>query len=310
MTNPEPSNPERSNPEPSNPEPPTTAAAAHFDFDSIVIGGGAAGLAASMVLARARRRVLLIDAGAQNNLRTTHAGGVFLHDGEAPSALYARALEQLAAYPTFERRQATVTSAEAVDGGFRIVSSAEGSPPEMLTARTIVLAQGVQFAPSTIPGADALWGTSVVNCPFCDGYESRDLHVLVAGTSDYLTHMAAMLPAWVDDLSYSESTEIAEMKPGVDGLEVSFTDGRSETFGRAFVQQEWTQRTELADALGCARRDDGLLQLDGYGQTTVAGVFAAGDQSANAMQVNLAVGSGHAAGTGAVFALVLPPAAP
>jgi thioredoxin reductase len=165
----------------------------------------------------------------------------------------------------------------------------------------------VQFSPSTIPGADALWGTSVVNCPFCDGYESRDLRVLVAGTSDYLTHVAAMLPAWVDDLSYSESTQIAEMKQGGDGLEVAFTDGRSETFGRAFVQQEWTQRTELADALGCVRRDDGLLQLDGFGQTSVAGVFAAGDQSANAMQVNLAVGSGHAAGTGAVFALVTKP---
>lgn len=209
-----------------------------------------------------------------------------------------------------------MTSAEVIDGGFRIVSSTEGAPPEILTAKTLVLAQGVQFSPSTIPGADALWGTSVVNCPFCDGYESRGLHVLVAGTSDYLTHMSAMLPAWVDDLSYrestesTESTEIAGMKQGGDGLAVTFTDGRRETFGRAFVQQEWAQRTELADVLGCARRDDGLLQLDGFGQTSVAGVFAAGDQSANAMQVNLAVGSGHAAGTGAVIALVMKPATP
>jgi thioredoxin reductase len=284
--------------------------AAETDFDSIVIGGGAAGLAASMVLARARRRVLTIDAGAQNNLRTTHAGGVFLHDGEAPAALYARALEQLSRYPTFERRQATVTAAEVIDGGFRVVSGAECSPSETHTAKTIVLAQGVQFSPSTIPGADALWGTSVVNCPFCDGYESRDLHVLVAGTSDYLAHMSAMLPAWVDDLSYRETAEIAGMAQGAGGLEVTFADGRTETFGRAFVQQEWTQRTELADALGCARRGDGLLELDGFGQTSVAGVFAAGDQSANAMQVNLAVGSGHAAGTGAVFALVAKPATP
>ncbi|MHC5797337.1 NAD(P)/FAD-dependent oxidoreductase [Lacisediminihabitans sp. FW035] len=306
MTNPEPQNAATPNPNHTS----GTAATSAPDFDSIVIGGGAAGLAASMVLARARRRVLLIDAGAQNNLRTTHAGGVFLHDGEAPAALYARALEQLGRYPTFERRQATVASTEIIDGGFRVISQAEGAQAEGLTAKTIVLAQGVQFSPSTIPGADALWGTSVVNCPFCDGYESRDLRVLVAGTSDYLAHMSAMLPAWVDDLSYAEDTEIARMMHAGDGLAVTFTDGRSELFGRAFVQQEWAQRTELADALGCARRDDGLLELEGFGQTSVAGVFAAGDQSANAMQVNLAVGSGHAAGTGAVFALVVGPATP
>jgi thioredoxin reductase len=281
----------------------THSAPADTDFDSIIVGGGAAGLAASMVLARARRRVLLLDAGTQNNLRTTHAGGVFLHDGEAPAALYARALEQLAVYPSFEFRRTMVTAAAEIDGGFRVTTETG----TVLTTKTIVLAHGVQFAPSPIEGADALWGSSVVNCPFCDGYESRDMRVLVAGTTDYLTHMRAMLPAWVDDLSFSDGGEIERMQQSGDALEVTFTDGRREIFERAFVQQTWEQRTELADALGCARRDDGLLELDPFGQTSVPGVFAAGDQSANAPQVNFAVASGHAAGTGAVFALVMTP---
>src|SRR6185312_17417403 len=197
------------------------------DFDSIVVGGGAAGLTAAMVLVRARRTVLLIDSGAQNNLRTTHAGGVFLHDGEAPSALYARALEQLRVYPTFTLLRGTVEGIEAVDGGFRVDSGQ--------TARTIVLAQGVQFIPSEIPGLDALWGTKVVNCPFCDGYESRAMRVLGIGDDAWLGHMGGLLPNWVDDLSWSNSSEVAGVEDVDDGIAVHFTDGRFEVFERMFA---------------------------------------------------------------------------
>ena len=273
----------------------------NFEYDAIVVGGGVAGLAATMVLARARRRVLLIDAGRQNNLRTSHAGGVFLHDGEAPSALYARAREQLAAYPTIEYHEGLVADAEAVaeadGGGFRV---------DGVTTRTLVLAQGVEFAPSAIPGADELWGSLVVHCPFCDGYESRDQRVLVTGSDDYLAHMRAMLPLWVDDLTFAPQSEVVRFGRDADSgrLRVTFDDGRTEQFGRAFVQQPFTQRTGLADRLGCARIDAGPLTIDAMGQTTVPGVFAAGDQTAMAMAVNLAVGAGHLAGVGAVFALM------
>jgi thioredoxin reductase len=266
------------------------------DFDSIIVGGGAAGLAAAMVLVRGRRSVLLIDSGAQNNLRTTHSGGVFLHDGEAPSALYARALEQLRDYPTFTLLRDCVESIEPVDGGFRVNSGQ--------TARTLVLAQGVQFIPSEIPGVDALWGTKIVNCPFCDGYESRNLRVLGVGNEDWLGHMGGLLPNWVDDLSWSASADLESVEDVVDGIRVNYKDGRSETFERMFAQQVWTQRADLVDALRCDRTPEGSLVLDGFGQTTVHGVFAAGDQTGGPMQVNLAVGSGHLAGIGAIGALI------
>jgi len=266
------------------------------DFDSIVVGGGAAGLTAAMVLVRARRTVLLIDSGAQNNLRTTHAGGVFLHDGEAPSALYARALEQLRVYPTFTLLRGTVEGIEAVDGGFRVDSGQ--------TARTIVLAQGVQFIPSEIPGLDALWGTKVVNCPFCDGYESRAMRVLGVGDEGWLAHMGGMLPTWIDDLSWSDSAEIDRVEDVADGVRVTYKDGRVDVFDRLFAQQTWTQRAALADSLGCERSPEDALVVDGMGQTTVPGVFAAGDQTGGPMQVNLAVGSGHLAGIGAIGALI------
>ncbi|WP_349897492.1 NAD(P)/FAD-dependent oxidoreductase [Parafrigoribacterium soli] len=266
------------------------------DYDSIIVGGGAAGLAAAMVLVRGRRSVLLFDSGQQNNLRTTHSGGVFLHDGEAPSALYAGALEQLREYPTFSLLRATVESIERADGGFRVNSDQ--------TARTIVLAQGVQFIPSEIPGVDALWGSKIVNCPFCDGYESRNMRVLGVGNEDWLAHMGGLLPNWVDDLSWSASADLESVEDVANGILVRYRDGRSETFERMFVQQAWTQRAGLADALGCDRTAEGTLVLDGFGQTTVPGIFAAGDQTGGPMQVNLAVGSGHLAGIGAINALV------
>jgi thioredoxin reductase len=278
-----------------------TTLASMTDYDSIIVGGGAAGLAAAMVLVRGRRSVLLVDSGEQNNLRTTHAGGVFLHDGEAPSALYARALQQLREYPTFTLLRDTVDSIEQLDG----VGSAEGAfrVSSGQTAQTIVLAQGVKFIPSEVPGVDALWGTKIVHCPFCDGYESRAMRVLAMGDDDWLSHMRGLLPHWVDDLSWSNSADIHSVEDVEDGIGVRFTDGHSEVFERMFAQQTWTQRTQLADPLGCERTPEGALVVDGFGQTTVPGVFAAGDQSGGAMQVNLAVGSGHLAGVGAVVAL-------
>jgi thioredoxin reductase len=278
------------------------------DYDSIIVGGGAAGLAAAMVLVRGRRSVLLVDSGQQNNLRTTHSGGVFLHDGEAPSTLYARALEQLREYPTFTLLRDTVDSVERIAEN---AASGDAAHPTFRigsgqTARTIVLAQGVQFIPSEIPGVDALWGTKVVNCPFCDGYESRNMRVLGIGDDAWLGHMGGLLPNWVDDLSWSNSSEVAGVEDVDDGIAVHFTDGRFEVFERMFAQQTWTQRTQLTDPLGCERTPEGGLALDPFSQTTVPGVFVAGDQTGGgAMQVNLAVGSGHLAGIGALSTLAM-----
>jgi len=162
----------------------------------------------------------------------------------------------------------------------------------------------VQFIPSEIPGLDALWGTKVVNCPFCDGYESRAMRVLGVGDEGWLGHMGGMLPTWIDDLSWSDSAEIDRVEDVADGVRVTYKDGRVDVFDRLFAQQTWTQRAALADSLGCERSPEDALVVDGFGQTTVPGVFAAGDQTGGSMQVNLAVGSGHLAGIGAIGALI------
>ncbi|NKX56254.1 NAD(P)/FAD-dependent oxidoreductase [Arthrobacter mobilis] len=274
-----------------------------MEYECVIIGGGVAGLAAAMVLARARRRVLLLDSGRQNNLRTSHSGGVFLHDGGTPAAMYEAGLRQLRAYPTFSYRQETVVEAQANDGGGFGLLTASGRTEQ---ARTLVLAQGVDYEPSPVPGVDALWGTKVVHCPFCDGYESRNLRVLALGEPEWLEHMREILPNWVDDIAWADPSEVARLDGGGqdDGpVVVSFSDGRQAEFGRVFAQQKFRLRDGIADMLGCGRTGSGDLETDPRGLTTVPGVFAAGDQTTGAQQVNLAIGSGHAAGMGAVFAL-------
>jgi thioredoxin reductase len=272
-------------------------------YECVVVGGGAAGLAAAMVLARARRQVLLLDAHGQNNRRSSHSGGVFLHDGAAPAALYETALEQLRAYPTFTCRRDTVTGVLAEERGFRALTASG----DAVRAQQLILAQGVEYAPSPVPGVDELWGTKVVHCPFCEGYECRQMQVLALGDSAWLEHMREILPNWVDDITWAEVSEVARLRDegNLDGgsVAVAFADGREAVFDRVFAQQKLGPRDGLADSLGCRRIESGELEVDARGQTSVPGVFAAGDQVSGAQQVNLAVGSGHAAGMGAVFAL-------
>src|SRR6185312_17007471 len=135
---------------------------------------------------------------------------------------------QLREYPTFTLLRDTVDSVDRIAEN---AASGDAAHPTFRigtghTARTIVLAQGVQFIPSEIPGVDALWGTKVVNCPFCDGYESRDMRVLGVGDESWLGHMGGMLPNWIDDLSWSDSAEIDRVEDVADGVRVTYKDGR------------------------------------------------------------------------------------
>jgi thioredoxin reductase len=116
--------------------------------------------------------------------------------------------------------------------------------------------------------------------------------------------MKLLLPNWIDDLTWADSATVTSVETEGDGILVTFDDTRTEHFDRAFAHQSFEQRTALSNALGCARTEDGSLELDAMNQTSVPGVFSAGDQASAGMQVNIAVGSGHAAGVGAMFALV------
>ncbi|HWJ63477.1 MAG TPA: FAD-dependent oxidoreductase, partial [Acidimicrobiales bacterium] len=137
------------------------------NWDCIVVGGGAAGLSAALVLGRARRRTLVIDAGRQSNAVAHGIGGLLGHDGRPPAELYELGRGELAAYPTVEVRDGEVVAGEADDGRFTL-QLADGRTE---TAKRVLLAGGMDYRRPDVAGAEERWGRSVFHCPFCHGWE-------------------------------------------------------------------------------------------------------------------------------------------
>lgn len=191
-------------------------------WDCVVIGGGAAGLSAALVLGRARRRTLVIDAGGQANLPAHGIGGLLGHDGRPPSELYQLGRQELDRYPAVEVRNGSVVGAAAIEAA-AYGAAAGGSPPSTAVAnprldsigtrfsvelesgaaevaRTLILATGMVYRRPEIPGLEELWGDSVFHCPFCHGWEARGQPLAMFGNGDMGVHGALMLRGWTDDV--------------------------------------------------------------------------------------------------------------
>ena len=143
-----------------------------YDHDAIVIGGSFAGLSAAMQLARARRRVCVVDAGQPRNRIAAASHGFFGQDGEPPLAMIEQARRKLLAYPTVTLRQGTVVSATSkpdagasTASGFDVVLDDGAGALTPLTTRKLVLAFGVKDGLPDIAGLRERWGASVLHCP-------------------------------------------------------------------------------------------------------------------------------------------------
>jgi thioredoxin reductase len=284
--------------------------------DVAVIGGSYAGLSAALQLARARRRVVVIDAGVPRN-RMAHAShGLLAQDGRPPAAIAADARTQLMTYPTVEWRTGTATNAARHDDGFAVDMAASG----LVRARRLILATGVVDELPSIQGLAERWGRHVFHCPYCHGYELNQgvIGVLAAGPA--ALHQALMLPDWgevtlftngrlaLDDdqrrdlLARGVRIESPLVVRIVDRATVVLADGRALEHEGLFTQPHTRPATPLAERLGCAH-DEGPLgtfvRTDALKATTIPGVFACGDAARGAGSVALAVGDGAQAGISA-----------
>ena len=163
-------------------------------WDCIVVGGGAAGLSAALVLGRARKRTLLIDAGEQCNLPAHGIGGLLGHDGLPPRDLYAKGREELARYPDVEVRDAEAIGAKQTSDGFTFELS-DGTYEE---GRRVLLATGLDYGYPEVPGIEERWGHSVFHCPFCHGWEVRDQVLGVLDPQQSGAARAMLLRGWSD----------------------------------------------------------------------------------------------------------------
>lgn len=170
----------------------------HDRWDVIVVGGGPAGLSAALMLGRARRSVLVVDAGEPRNRFAAHMHGVLGHEGLEPAELLRRGREEVRGYGV-EIRSGSVIGVDDDDNSGLLVRFADAPPAY---ARSLVLASGQTDALPEIPGLREFWGTSVLHCPYCHGWEVRDRRLAVLGTSAMSLHQVQLVRQWSDQLVF------------------------------------------------------------------------------------------------------------
>lgn len=291
-----------------------------MQIDFAVVGGSFAGLSAALQLARARRPVLVVDAGLRRNRFVDEAAltshGFLTQDGRAPAAIVGDAKAQLLRYPSVQWLDGTAGHARvAPDGRLAFhVGDVE------VSAGRLILATGVCDELPPVPGLAERWGRSVFHCPYCHGYELDAGAIGIVASSALAQHHALMLPDWGPTTlflngSYTptgeelaalaargtrvEATPIAR----IDGeADVVLTDGRMLRMAGLFTQPRTSPSSPLAQQLGCAMEDGPMgpfIRVTGPQETSVRHVFACGDAARAAGSVALAVGDGVMAGFGA-----------
>jgi len=267
-------------------------------YDVVIVGTGPAGLSAALTLGRARRATLVIDGGPGRNAPSDGVHNFLSRDGITPSDLRKIALEQLTAYPGVQIRAALAVGVEATDGEFALVLAGG----DRVRARRLLLATGVLDELPAIAGLAERWGHGVVHCPYCHGWERRDLPLAVLALGEAGVRQAIHLRRFSPDvvlclgaafeldedqrklLSASDVTVVEQPLTGVggDGATVQwldFADGSRLDRSALFVHAPLRQRSDLPTQLGCQILDDGAVEINDLGQTSVPGVYAAGDMA-------------------------------
>lgn len=294
-------------------------------YDVVIVGGSFAGLSAAMPLARARRRILVVDGGRPRNrfARTSH--GFLGQDGVAPEDIMREGLTQLARYPTVDFVHAQALSASMSKDGVS-VGLDDGSG---VTGRKLILAIGVV---DELPLASMTprWGSTVLHCPYCHGYEVRDLRFAAIANASGAVHQAMILPDWGRTTFFTqgrfeptveeagmltargvgiERTPVVELLGDDAELRaLRLADGREVRTDIVFTAPNTRPASPLAEQLGCAF-SEGMtgphVQVDAMQQTSVPNVFAAGDAATAMANATLAAAAGAMAGMSAHRALVL-----
>ena len=281
----------------------------------VIVGGGAAGLSAALVLARARRRVMIVDAGNPRNGVSEHLHGYLTRDGQSPTQLLAAGRKEVLEYGGEMTTGTAIGIEQTEDGGFLVQTDATAS----LEARTVLVATGLRDELPNIAGLQDRWGVDVLHCPYCHGYEVRDTPIGVLGGDNrpFTIHQASLVRQWSDDVVFFpnriELTGTERERLTVRGIRivegdvagVSVADGRLDGVELAsgqvvprsvvFVGPRFVPRDALLTDLGCDADENGWVVTDPAGSTSMPGVWAAGNVSDSPAQLITAAAAGSKA---------------
>jgi thioredoxin reductase len=282
-------------------------------YDVVVVGGGAAGLSAALVLSRARRRVVVIDAGAPRNAPAAHMQGFLSRDGMPPADLLEAGRQEVLGYGGVVRQGTVTQLVRGGPGAFQVLLADGGR----VAARRLLVTTGLRDELPEVPGLRERWARDVLHCPYCHGWEVRDRQLGVLWNGPDSVRYAQTVRQWATDvvlfapgdtLTNADRAQLVARAIGVvegdvaclvvedDQLRwVELEDGRRVPREVVFVPPTFVPHSDLLAALGCELDEKGWVATGAYGATSVPGVWVAGNVANPRAQVVTAAGEGSAA---------------
>jgi thioredoxin reductase len=300
-------------------------------YDAIIVGGSYAGLSAAMQLARAGRKICVVDAGRPRNRFTKASHGFFGQDGMPPLEMIGAARSKVESYSSVTMIEGDAVHATKNDDGYFIVTLK--SNEELRSAKLLLAFGQVDILPE-IPGVAERWGKTVLHCPYCHGFEFKDRPLGVLSSHPLSVQQALLISDWgpttlfLNGHGLEEQSARAQLaqrgvtleNANVAGLEgeegelsgVRLADGRRVPIAALYLAPRQRLGSPLAEQLGCAL-DDGpvgpIIRTDAGKMTTVPGVYASGDIAQVMQNATFASSDGVLAGVSLHRALIFEPLA-
>jgi thioredoxin reductase len=280
-------------------------------IDVVIVGGGPAGLSAALILGRCHRQVLLCDDNQQRNRASKAIHGLLGREDLPPSAFLEGARQELTRYKSVSSRKTRVTDIRPTEAGFEF-TCADGAGG---VASKVLLATGIVDELPEIAGIGPLYGVSVHHCLYCDGFEYAGKSVAAFGKGEKGAELAVMMKHWIPDIvACSDGTEVStdaarKLKQhgiplwsepvvaleGANGVltKIKFKRGRDLERAALFFSTGCHQASDLSHRLGCRRDEKGGVVTDpATEETSVPGVYVAGDASRDVLLVSIAIAEG------------------
>jgi thioredoxin reductase len=265
-------------------------------WDVVIAGAGPAGCSAALILGRARRHVLLCDTGTPRSWASKQMHAYLSRDGIPPARFLEMARREALRYPGVRFVPVAVRTARRDAGGFVVSLDSR----RRVRTRKLLIATGVFDSVPRVPGIDALFGRSVFQCPYCDGWEMRDRKIAVYGRGQRGFEMARAMTAWARDivlvtdgrsgLSSEQRAQLARNDIRVEPARIArlagtrgrlrtvdFVDGRRLARDTLFFDTPSNQQSDLARSVGCRFAPHGGVLCGQFEATSVPGVFVAGN---------------------------------
>jgi thioredoxin reductase len=285
------------------------------NFDVIIIGGSYSGLSAAMSLGRALRKVLIIDSGLPCNRQTPHSHNFITQDGKTPGAIAEKAKAQVLNYSTVKFHKDIAFSGKKKGNGFEIATKLG----DIFTTEKLIFATGVKDIMPDIKGFSDCWGISVIHCPYCHGYEVKNEKTGILANGEFAFHYARLIRNWTKDLTIFTNgksalteeqkntitkhnisvieKEIAHLKHQNGQVQqIVFKDNSIFELKAIYSRPDLEQHCKIPEALGCELTEQGHIKVDMFQKTSVANVFACGDNASPMRSVANAVATGNITG--------------